>query len=294
MEVYGRIVGDQNVVSSTQGTRSKRKMKNSGRQCIPVSLVWLIVECGVGIAVLVGCFVHKKGTENQIAEKLGAGFSRVPFAIIVGITTYDYVWENYLSLEGCFCSGIENFPLSAASKVASSVPMPDITKKETGFSEAKAFKHVKALSQIPSPPFSSDQSPLIQGDKVTGTSGHYEKMLSSVAPDKHTCTLGNSKNWMVLSISGDKPTPRSYHATVVIHNKMIVVGGEFGSGLLDDVQVLNFDRFSWTMASSKLYLSPSSLPLKLPACKGHCLVLLSMVLTTYCQHADMFICILSK
>ena len=40
--------------------------------------------------------------------------------------------------------------------------MPDITKKETGFSEAKAFKHVKALSQIPSPPFSSDQSPLIQ------------------------------------------------------------------------------------------------------------------------------------
>ncbi|XP_028225037.1 uncharacterized protein LOC114406519 isoform X2 [Glycine soja] len=115
--------------------------------------------------------------------------------------------------------------------------MPDITKKETGFSEAKAFKHVKALSQIPSPPFSSDQSPLIQGDKVTGTSGHFEKMLSSVAPDKHTCTSGNSKNWMVLSISGDKPTPRSYHATVVIHNKMIVVGGEFGSGLLDDVQV---------------------------------------------------------
>ncbi|KAL2962960.1 hypothetical protein AAZX31_17G173600 [Glycine max] len=75
MEVYGRILGDQNVVSSTQGTRAKRKVKNSGRQCIPVSLVWLIVECGVGIAVLVRCFVHKKGTENQIAEKLGAGFS---------------------------------------------------------------------------------------------------------------------------------------------------------------------------------------------------------------------------
>ncbi|KAG4379117.1 hypothetical protein GLYMA_17G181950v4 [Glycine max] len=62
-------------------------------------------------------------------------------------------------------------------------------------------------------------------------------MLSSAAPDKHTCTPSNSKNWMVLSISGDKPTPRSYHATVVIHNKMIVVGGESESGLLDDVQV---------------------------------------------------------
>ncbi|KAL1344056.1 hypothetical protein AAHE18_08G020600 [Arachis hypogaea] len=52
-----------------------------------VSLVWLIVECGVGIAVLVRCFVDKRDTENQIAEKLGAGFSRVPFAIIVAICT---------------------------------------------------------------------------------------------------------------------------------------------------------------------------------------------------------------
>ncbi|XP_047163147.1 protein S-acyltransferase 21 [Vigna umbellata] len=52
-----------------------------------VSLVWLIVECGVGIAVLVRCFVDKKGTEHQIAEKLGAGFSRVPFATVVAICT---------------------------------------------------------------------------------------------------------------------------------------------------------------------------------------------------------------
>ncbi|KAI5447453.1 hypothetical protein KIW84_015057, partial [Lathyrus oleraceus] len=37
-------------------------------------------------------------------------------------------------------------------------------------------------------------------------------------------------------------------------------------------QVLNFDTFSWTTVSSKLYLSPSSLPLQIPACKGHCLV----------------------
>ncbi|KAI7988328.1 hypothetical protein LOK49_LG13G00424 [Camellia lanceoleosa] len=36
--------------------------------------------------------------------------------------------------------------------------------------------------------------------------------------------------------------------------------------------VLNFDRFSWTTASSKLYLSPTNLPLKIPACKGHSLV----------------------
>ncbi|KAJ7957999.1 S-acyltransferase [Quillaja saponaria] len=52
-----------------------------------MSLVWLIVECGVGIAVLVRCFVDKRGTENQIAEKLGVGFSRPPFATVVAICT---------------------------------------------------------------------------------------------------------------------------------------------------------------------------------------------------------------
>ncbi|RZB65211.1 hypothetical protein D0Y65_041317 [Glycine soja] len=109
--------------------------------------------------------------------------------------------------------------------------------RKKGPADAKAFKHVKALSQIPSHPLSFDESPLLQGDRVTGTSGHSEKMLSSAAPDKHTCTPGSSRNWMVLSISGDKPAPRSYHATVVIQNKMIVVGGGSGSGLLDDVQV---------------------------------------------------------
>lgn len=82
----------------------------------------------------------------------------------------------------------------------------------------------------------------------------------------------NSEGWKKLSTTGDKPTPRFNHAATVIGKKMIVVGGESGNGLLDDVQVLNFENFSWTTASSRLYLSPSSLTLKIPACKGHCLV----------------------
>ncbi|XP_010266247.1 PREDICTED: protein S-acyltransferase 21 isoform X2 [Nelumbo nucifera] len=51
------------------------------------SLVWLIVEFGVGIAVLVRCFVDRKGIENQIIERLGVGFSRPPFATVVAICT---------------------------------------------------------------------------------------------------------------------------------------------------------------------------------------------------------------
>ncbi|KAG2273578.1 hypothetical protein Bca52824_056133 [Brassica carinata] len=83
---------------------------------------------------------------------------------------------------------------------------------------------------------------------------------------------GNSENWMGLSVGGDKPAPRFNHAAAAIGNKMIVVGGESGNGLLDDVQVLNFDSFTWSTVSSKVYLSPSSLPLMIPSWKGHCLV----------------------
>ncbi|KAK1354290.1 hypothetical protein POM88_047546 [Heracleum sosnowskyi] len=69
----------------------------------------------------------------------------------------------------------------------------------------------------------------------------------SAARELNSCTSGNSENWRPIAISGDKPAPQ-------------------------DVLVLNFDGFSWTTASSKLYLSPTSLPLKIPACKGQSLV----------------------
>ncbi|KAL5705996.1 protein S-acyltransferase [Ranunculus cassubicifolius] len=52
-----------------------------------MSLLWLLCECGVGIAVLVRCFVEKKATENQIMDRLGAGFSRPPFATVVALCT---------------------------------------------------------------------------------------------------------------------------------------------------------------------------------------------------------------
>ncbi|KAM6545225.1 hypothetical protein CsatB_025961 [Cannabis sativa] len=108
--------------------------------------------------------------------------------------------------------------------------------------------------------------------KVSGHSEERDDQYLSAASDTGSSTMANSESWMVLSVSGDKPTPRFNHAAAVIGNKMIVVGGESGNGLLDDVQVLNFDRFTWTKASSKLYLSSSNLPLKIPSCKGHCLI----------------------
>lgn len=43
----------------------------------------LAIECGVGIAVLVLCFVDRKATEDRIVERLGNGFSRAPFITVV-------------------------------------------------------------------------------------------------------------------------------------------------------------------------------------------------------------------
>ncbi|XP_076942733.1 protein S-acyltransferase 21-like [Bidens hawaiensis] len=52
-----------------------------------VSLVWLTFEFGVGVAVLVRCFVNKRATEDQISHRLGGAFSRAPFATVVAICT---------------------------------------------------------------------------------------------------------------------------------------------------------------------------------------------------------------
>ncbi|XP_042057130.1 protein S-acyltransferase 21-like [Salvia splendens] len=49
------------------------------------SLAWLVFEITVGIAVLVRCFIDRKATEVAIADRLGDGFSRPPFATVVAL-----------------------------------------------------------------------------------------------------------------------------------------------------------------------------------------------------------------
>ncbi|CAK8576907.1 unnamed protein product [Lathyrus sativus] len=51
------------------------------------SLTWLVIEAGVGIAVLVRFFVNKRGMESEIIDRLGNGFSRPPFAAVVVVCT---------------------------------------------------------------------------------------------------------------------------------------------------------------------------------------------------------------
>lgn len=48
-----------------------------------LSVVQLVIESGVGTAVLVRCFVNKKSMETEIIDRLGNGFTRPPFATVV-------------------------------------------------------------------------------------------------------------------------------------------------------------------------------------------------------------------
>lgn len=42
-----------------------------------------MIEAGVGIGVLVRCFISKNHMEAAIVDRLGNGFSRAPFATVV-------------------------------------------------------------------------------------------------------------------------------------------------------------------------------------------------------------------
>ncbi|KAK7264072.1 hypothetical protein RJT34_31675 [Clitoria ternatea] len=63
------------------------KNYNSFISLMAFSLAWLIIEAGVGIAVLVRFFVNKRGMESEIIDRLGNGFSRPPFAAVVVVCT---------------------------------------------------------------------------------------------------------------------------------------------------------------------------------------------------------------
>ncbi|KAJ8503946.1 hypothetical protein OPV22_004832 [Ensete ventricosum] len=62
------------------------------------------------------------------------------------------------------------------------------------------------------------------------------------------------------------------HAATVVGSKMVVVGGDSSHNLLDDTQILSLDSLTWAPVTSKIYSSPGTISLNIPACKGHTLV----------------------
>lgn len=110
---------------------------------------------------------------------------------------------------------------------------------------------------------------------MTSISGHADDLsyrCSSDTFDPQGRTFDISENWTVLSTEGDKPIPRFYHAAAIVSSKMVVFGGDSGNRLLDDTKILNLEKLTWDSAPPKVCPSPNGCSMKLPACKGHCLV----------------------
>ncbi|GER31818.1 S-acyltransferase [Striga asiatica] len=59
--------------------------------CVMDLRLQLILQWSTGILVLILCFLEKKKFSTDISSKLGSSFSVVPFVIVVGISTYDYI-----------------------------------------------------------------------------------------------------------------------------------------------------------------------------------------------------------
>ncbi|PRQ19353.1 putative protein S-acyltransferase [Rosa chinensis] len=96
------------------------------------SLVWLIVECGVGIAVLVRCFADKNSMKGQIADRLGVGFSQPPFATVVALCTAISFLAIYPLAELFFFhiilirKGITTYEYVVAMRTQSEPPGPSV------------------------------------------------------------------------------------------------------------------------------------------------------------------------
>eukprot|EP00898_Chlorokybus_atmophyticus_P001743 jgi/Chlat1/256/Chrsp1S08780 len=90
--------------------------------------------------------------------------------------------------------------------------------------------------------------------------------------------------WIAPFLIGRKPTPRYQHASVVVGDKMYVIGGNSFGRYLNDVAVLDLVNLSWSRvdATASQQVSPSSAAGNdtaeksttppLPACAGHDLI----------------------
>ncbi|RLM70005.1 acyl-CoA-binding domain-containing protein 4 [Panicum miliaceum] len=107
---------------------------------------------------------------------------------------------------------------------------------------------------------------------VSGRADDLAWRCSSDTFDLNGRSFESSENWAVLSTEGDKPTPRFDHAAAIVGSKMVVFGGDSGHRLLDDTKILSLDKLTWDSVSPKVQPSSNGRSLKLPPCKGHCLV----------------------
>ncbi|MBA0573352.1 hypothetical protein Golob_000629, partial [Gossypium lobatum] len=124
-----------------------------------------------GILVLICCFIDRKQFSTDIATKLGSSFSLVPFVIVVGISTYDYIIalrEQEQEQQGI--GGHQSPQMSPASSL-------------TGLSSASSFSTFHRGAWCTPPRlFLEDQFDVVPPD--TGSVSSYGKKMVGEEPIK--------------------------------------------------------------------------------------------------------------
>nr|KJB80280.1 hypothetical protein B456_013G090000 [Gossypium raimondii] len=135
------------------------------------ALLLLILQWSTGILVLICCFIDRKQFSTDIATKLGSSFSLVPFVIVVGISTYDYIIalrEQEQEQQGI--GGHQSPQMSPASSL-------------TGLSSASSFSTFHRGAWCTPPRlFLEDQFDVVPPD--TGSVSSYGKKMVGEEPIK--------------------------------------------------------------------------------------------------------------
>ncbi|BBN19454.1 hypothetical protein MPTK1_8g10800 [Marchantia polymorpha subsp. ruderalis] len=105
-----------------------------------------------------------------------------------------------------------------------------------------------------------------------------EKYEEGTSFRKKLVEIEHENSWIRIHTRGNRPPPRFHHAAAVVGRKLLIIGGETGSELLNDVQMFHLGKLSWSSIGVGASAPSKGLPQKtspaqeLPKCKGHSLI----------------------
>ncbi|KAL3699278.1 hypothetical protein R1sor_017300 [Riccia sorocarpa] len=151
--------------------------------------------------------------------------------------------------------------------------------RREGFGHLKSFMKSRSvkkdlLSLEDSSSTSSTPSPDVHSVGRNGGNGNG----LSTSFRRKLVEIESEKSWTRVHTRGNRPAPRFHHAAAVVGRKLLIIGGDTGSQMLNDVQMLHLGKLTWSTigvgasAPSKGLTIKASAAEQLPRCKGHTLI----------------------
>ncbi|KAJ6842475.1 acyl-CoA-binding domain-containing protein 4-like [Iris pallida] len=86
-------------------------------------------------------------------------------------------------------------------------------------------------------------------------------------------SIGIYDQWVAPSVSGQRPRARYEHGAAIVQDKMYIFGGNHNGRYLNDLQVLDLKRLTWSKLESKVAGgSPETTLVPIAPCAGHSLI----------------------